>query len=75
MMVWQLLQVRHLEGTPLIFVGPMWSDLVKWVRTSMLEADLKLVSPEDLAIPHCVATGAEAIEVIKKDHERWRRRK
>ena len=24
MMIWQLLQVRHLRDTPLVFVGPMW---------------------------------------------------
>jgi uncharacterized protein (TIGR00730 family) len=74
MMIWQLLQVRHLEGAPLIFVGPMWSDLVTWARTHMLNPKLPLASPEDIAIPHCVATGGEAIELIRKDHERWRRR-
>ena len=29
-MVWQLLQVRHLQDTPLILVGKMWADLVEW---------------------------------------------
>src|SRR5262249_1008875 len=28
MMVWQLLQVRHVHGTPLILVGKMWAALV-----------------------------------------------
>jgi len=32
MMVWQLLQVRHLEKTPLIVVGRMWPGLVEWAR-------------------------------------------
>jgi uncharacterized protein (TIGR00730 family) len=72
MMVWQLLQVGHLEGTPLILVGRMWSDLVAWARTHLLDPRLALVSPEDLSIPRCVATGAEAIDVIRADHERWR---
>src|SRR5262249_41143499 len=74
MMVWQLLQVGHLEGAPLIFVRPMWNDLVGWARKHMLGRDLALASPEDLSIPKCVATGAEAIELIRKEHERWRRR-
>ena len=30
MMIWQLLQVRHLHDTPLVFVGPMWRELVEW---------------------------------------------
>src|SRR3954451_19362093 len=36
MMVWQLLQVRHVEGTPLILVGKMWPGLVQWAREHLL---------------------------------------
>ena len=36
MMIWQLLQVRHLENIPLILVGNMWPGLVEWARSSML---------------------------------------
>jgi uncharacterized protein (TIGR00730 family) len=71
MMVWQLLQVGHIARMPLIFVGRMWSDLVQWARDHLLDARLELASPADLAIPRCVATGSEAIELIRADHERW----
>ena len=57
MMIWQLLQVRHLEDTPLILVGQMWPGLVEWARGTMLSADPPLASPEDLDIPRCVANG------------------
>jgi uncharacterized protein (TIGR00730 family) len=36
MMIWQLLQVNHLQQTPLILVGKMWPGLVAWVREAML---------------------------------------
>src|SRR5436853_1627790 len=36
MMVWQLLQVRHVHDVPLILVGKMWADLVDWARTHLL---------------------------------------
>src|SRR5436190_4410599 len=32
MMVWQLLQVKHLHETPLILVGKMWPGLVDWAK-------------------------------------------
>src|SRR5262249_46363165 len=32
MMIWQLLQVRHMQDTPLIFVGKMWGELVQWAK-------------------------------------------
>jgi uncharacterized protein (TIGR00730 family) len=72
-MIWQLLQVRHLHDTPLILVGKMWAELVQWARVHMRDPRLALVNPEDLSIPRCVATGDEAIALIREHHDRWRR--
>jgi uncharacterized protein (TIGR00730 family) len=65
MMIWQLLQVRHLEHTPLIMVGKMWPGLIEWVREAMLSFETPLISPEDVNIPVCVANSDEAIAVIQ----------
>src|SRR5215467_10456695 len=35
MMIWQLLQVKHVHDTPLILVGKMWTGLVDWARTQL----------------------------------------
>jgi uncharacterized protein (TIGR00730 family) len=71
MMVWQLLQVRQLHDTPLIFAGPMWKGLVDWVAAQMLREGFELVSPADVKIPQCVADADEAIAIIARHHERW----
>src|SRR5437868_14421171 len=71
MMVWQLLQVRHVQETPLILVGKMWADLVDWARTNLLTTQPPLANPEDLAIPRCVNTADEAIALIREHHDRW----
>src|SRR5436305_718705 len=47
MMIWQLLQVRHMHQTPLVFVGTMWADLVDWARKHMLTSHPPLANPED----------------------------
>src|SRR5215468_7003098 len=65
MMIWQLLQVRHVHGTPLILVGKMWADLVDWARTHLLTSQPPLASPEDVTIPRCVNTADEAIALIR----------
>ncbi len=70
-MIWQLLQVKHLSQTPLILVGKMWPGFVEWSRTAMLEFETPLASPEDFNIPQCVATGDEAITIIREHHARW----
>src|SRR5262245_1144306 len=71
MMIWQLLQVRHLTNTPLILVGRMWPGLVEWARASMLSADPPLASAEDMTIPRCVSSGDEAIALLREHHDRW----
>ena len=73
MMIWQLLQVRHLADTPLILVGRMWPGLVEWARASMLSADQPLAGPGDMDIPRCVASGDEAVALLRGHHDRWLR--
>jgi uncharacterized protein (TIGR00730 family) len=72
MMIWQLLQVRHLQDTPLVLVGAMWPGLVDWARRSMLGFDPPLASAADFAIPRCAADGDEAIAIIREHHAAWR---
>src|SRR5215813_14457522 len=47
-LIWQLLQVRHVQDTPLILVGKMWANLVDWARKSLLKPELNLANAEDL---------------------------
>jgi len=70
-LVWQLLQVKHLAETPLILVGKMWPGFIEWARTQMTGFEQPLASPEDFNIPRCVATGGEAIALIREHHAQW----
>ncbi|MEY6432833.1 LOG family protein [Thioalkalicoccus limnaeus] len=71
MLVWQLLQVRHLRDTPLILTGKMWSELVDWAARYMLRPGFELANPEDMAIPRCVTGADEAIAIVREHHARW----
>lgn len=71
MMIWQLLQVQHVDNTPLILVGKMWPGLVEWARSVMMAFDPPLASVKDFAIPQCVDRSDEAIEIIRAHHEEW----
>jgi len=71
LMIWQLLQVRHVENVPLLLVGKMWRGLVDWTRVSLLDPRLPLANAEDLQIPQCVDTADEAIAVIRDLQSRW----
>jgi len=72
LMVWQLLQVRHVDNVPLILVGKMWKGLIEWAKVSMLDPKLALASPQDFQIPQCLDTADQAIAVIRDLHDAWR---
>jgi uncharacterized protein (TIGR00730 family) len=72
MLIWQLLQVRHVQDTPLILVGNMWPGLIEWARSSMLAFEPPLAHPEDLSIPYCALNADEAIAIIREHHGKWR---
>jgi len=74
LMIWQLLQVRHLHDTPLILAGKFWDGLVEWAKTEMLRPDVKLVSPADLEIPQILADGPSIVRAIREHHARWKAR-
>jgi uncharacterized protein (TIGR00730 family) len=71
LVIWQLLQVRHVDHVPLILVGKMWKGLVDWASSSMLDPTLHLANPEDFRIPQCVETADEAIAVVRDLHGQW----
>jgi uncharacterized protein (TIGR00730 family) len=71
MMVWQLLQVRHVNDVPLVFVGEMWSEMIDWAKQHMLSDRGELASPADFDIPVCVERVDEVIDVIGEHHRAW----
>jgi uncharacterized protein (TIGR00730 family) len=74
LMVWQLLQVRHLHDTPLILAGKFWDGLLEWAKAEMLRPDVSLISPQDLQIPKILADGPSIVGAIREHHAKWKAR-
>ncbi len=74
LMVWQLLQVRHLHDTPLILAGHFWDGLLEWARAVMLKPDAPLISPNDLKIPQILPDGPAIVRAMREHHARWKSR-
>jgi uncharacterized protein (TIGR00730 family) len=74
LMVWQLLQVRHLRDTPLILAGRFWDGLLDWARAVMLHPEAPLVSPADLTIPQVLPDGPAIVQALRDHHARWKER-
>lgn len=69
-MVWQLLQVKHMNEHPLILVGTMWPGLIDWIRGTMIERGL--VSSPDLDVVKVVGSSHEAVPLIAEAYERFK---
>ena len=69
-MIWQLLQVKHIRGLPLILVGDMWTGLVDWMKQPMLEKGL--VSTTDFDFVSVVGSGEGAIPIVREAFERFK---
>ncbi len=71
LMIWQLLQVRGLFGTPLIMIGRMWADLIDWAKRYMIGTQPNLADPVDMTIPRCVDDVQGAVAIVREYHARW----
>ena len=62
MMVWQLLQAKHLPPTPFILYGSHWRGLCRWLEEQAMEQGY--VDADDLRLPTLVDTVDEAVNLI-----------
>ena len=62
MMVWQLLQAKHLPPTPFLLYGRHWLGLLRWIEEEALGQ--RYVEVEDTRLPIQVDTVDEAVEII-----------
>lgn len=65
LMVYQLLQVRILQGHTLVFVGPMWKGLRSWIRDEIVARGL--AGPGDVDLAHWVDTVEEAVAIVRQE--------
>lgn len=70
LMVWQLLQVKHLSEHPLILVGKMWPPLVDWMKEQMLSRGL--ANPQDIEIATLVDTADEVVPIIRQHYDAFK---
>jgi uncharacterized protein (TIGR00730 family) len=62
MMVWQLLQAKHLPPTPFLLYGSHWCGLLRWIEEEALGQGY--VEEEDVSLPIQIDTVDEAVKII-----------
>lgn len=59
---WQLIQVNFIKKIPIIMMGKMWKDLLRWIKKWPVEE--RLLNPEDLEYIHVAKNNKEAMRII-----------
>ena len=70
MMVWQLLQVKHLPPTPFILFGDHWEGLLEWASDTVVDRGFADVA--DLRLPRLARTIDEVVELVAAEMDRFR---
>jgi uncharacterized protein (TIGR00730 family) len=73
MMVWQLLQAKHLPPTPFLLYGSHWHGLCSWLEDQAMEQGF--VDADDLRLPTQVDTVEEAVNLILEALQEFQARK
>jgi uncharacterized protein (TIGR00730 family) len=73
MMVWQLLQAKHLPPTPFILYGAHWRGLLRWIEEEALRQ--RYVDEEDVRLPTLVDSVDDAVELILATLQDFRARR
>jgi len=61
---WQLLQVNMIHNIPIILLGNMWRDFIRWIKNWPLKN--RFLKQEDLDLLTVVDTYEETLDIIKK---------
>lgn len=73
MYTWQLVQVKHACGIPIILLGDMWTGFTDWVKKSPLKN--KFLDKEDLDLLFPAKNAKEAMEIIRASHDAYKKGK
>jgi predicted Rossmann-fold nucleotide-binding protein len=64
---WQLVQVKHICNIPIILLGEMWAEFLKWVERQPLKKGF--LAQKDLEHLFIAKDSFEAFRIIKRFHD------
>lgn len=71
MYTWQLVQVKHVCHIPIILLGDMWPELVRWIRRRPLAKNY--LNPEDLKLLYAAKDNHCALKIIREAHAAFKK--
>jgi len=67
---WQLMQAQKIRHIPVILLGGMWVDFIKWMKNHPLKYGF--IDKKDLELLHVARNAKEAMNILEKEHKKYR---
>jgi uncharacterized protein (TIGR00730 family) len=67
---WQLLQVKMIRDIPIILLGDMWRDFLRWITKWPLQH--QFLKQKDVNLLYLAKNWSEAFEIIKRTHNEFK---
>jgi uncharacterized protein (TIGR00730 family) len=68
---WQLMQVKMINHIPIILLGEMWPEFLRWIKKWLLKNGL--LDQKDIDLLFLVKNNEEALIIIKEAYEKFRK--
>lgn len=68
---WQLMQVQKIRHIPIILLGGMWFDFVKWMKEHPLKHNY--LDQTDMDLLFVAKNAQEAMRFLEKEHKKFRK--
>lgn len=68
---WQLIQVKHINPIPIILIGKMWQELIKWVKKYPIKKNL--ISLGEMDWIFIAKNNKDALKIILKTYKEFKK--
>ncbi len=65
---WQLMQAQKIKHIPVILLGSMWSDFIKWMKSHPLKHGY--IDDSDIKLLHVAKNAEEAMKILEKEYSK-----
>lgn len=70
---WQLLQTRKIRHIPVIMMGEMWHDFVRWIKSHPVQKGF--ITDADMKLIHVAKDAKEAMQLLQIEYRKYKKRR
>jgi uncharacterized protein (TIGR00730 family) len=70
---WQLLQTRKIRHIPVILMGEMWHEFIRWIKSHPVKNGF--ISPADMKLLHVAHNAKETMQLLQIEYRKYKKKR